>query len=294
MLQHDKRVAQPSVVSALPLPDGRQPFTEAAGVGDESLHADQPQAFSYTSTKVVPLEFDRLREEAILRDEAGEQGSEAFRMLRTQVLFWLAEHDGSSLAITSPGAEDGTSDTAINLALHIANEVDYTVLLVDANLRSPGITRKLGIEATRGLSDHLLEGVPLQDLLLNPGVGRLVVLPAGRAQANSAELLGSRAMARLVMELKARYPRRIILFDLPGVHESSDVLSFSRHVDGILMVVEEGRSSRAALAQAEAVLPHQKLVGVAMTQVRGQGPAKAAARRAAPRRAGWLRRLLSR
>ena len=167
------------------------------------------------------------------------------------------------------------------------------MLLVDANLRSPGITRKLGIEATRGLSDHLLEGVPLQDLLLNPGVGRLVVLPAGRAQANSAELLGSRAMARLVMELKARYPRRIILFDLPGVHESSDVLSFSRHVDGILMVVEEGRSSRAALAQAEAVLPHQKLVGVAMTQVRGQRPGKAAARRAAPRRAGWLRRLLS-
>jgi protein-tyrosine kinase len=283
MLQHDRRTPQPSPVAALPFIEPRQHFARGAAIDDLPHGADSSAAISYTCTRVVPLELERLRERSVLHDSPGEAGTEAFRMLRTQVLFWLAERDGSTLAITSPDAGEGKTSTAINLAMHIANEVDYTVLLVDANLRAPSVQQVLGLEGTRGLSDHLLEGARLQDLMVNPGIGRLVVLPAGRAQPNSAELLGSRAMGRLVAELKARYPRRIILFDLPSVLESSDVLSFSRHVDGILMVVQEGRSARSSLSRAEAILPQEKLAGVAMTRVRVR-----TGRIDRPRRAGWL------
>jgi protein-tyrosine kinase len=289
MLQPDKRTSQPSPVAAVPFIEPRPHFVRDAGNDDIPHGIESSGPISYTCTRIVPMELERLRERSVLHDSPGEPGTEAFRMLRTQVLFWLAEREGSTLAITSPDAGDGKTSTAINLALHIANEVDYTVLLVDANLRAPSIQQVLGLQGARGLSDHLLEGARLPDLLVNPGIGRLVVLPAGRAQPNSAELLGSRAMGRLVMELKARYPRRIILFDLPSVLESSDVLSFSRHVDGILMVVQEGRSARSSLSRAEAILPQDKLAGVAMTRVRVRR-----SRPLRPRRAGWLRRLFER
>lgn len=274
MLQHDKRTFQASPVAALSFlerPPGGHDMAEPEG---DPRVRELAGPIRYTCTRVVPLELDRLRDDALLHDRAGDPGAEAFRMLRTQVLFWLAERQGSSLAITSPGAGEGKTVTALNLAIQIANEVDYTVLLVDANLRSPAVHRLFGLDTERGLASHLLEGDRLQDLLVNPGLGRLVVLGAGRPQSNSAELLGSRAMARLVGELKARYPRRIVLFDLPPVLDSADVLAFSRHVDGILMVVSEGRSARAELVRAEGLLPPEKLVGVAMTGVRAarQGP----------------------
>ncbi len=116
----------------------------------------------------------------------------------------------------APGKKDGKTTTAVNLASSLSLEVGYTVLLVDANLRHPGVHTQFGLSASEGLSDYLLDNAPLSDLLLHPkGIDDLTILPAGKVIRNSSEMLNSPRMGTLVQELKSRYPQRIIIFDLP-------------------------------------------------------------------------------
>jgi capsular exopolysaccharide synthesis family protein len=228
-----------------------------------------PEAIRYTRTRPMPVDIERLRDLRRVVDAPDDPASHAFKMLRTQVMFWLAERGGSCLAVTSPGRGEGKTSTAVNLAVHLAAEVDYTVLLVDADLRSPAIHQYLGWPEVRGLSDHLATSAPLEELLLNPQIGRLVVLPAGSPVLNSAEMLGSRAMANLVEEFKTRYPRRIVVFDLPPVLETTDALALSRHVDGVLMVAAQGRTHKRDLIRAQTLLGVDKLIGLTLNRATG-------------------------
>ena len=226
--------------------------------------ASAPDRIEYNRTRLAPVSLSDLRSRLVVFDQPGDVAAEAFKLLRTHVLFWLAERQGASVAVSSPAVGEGKTTTAINLAMHIAAVVDYTVLLVDANLRHPKVHEYFGWEARPGLSNHLIDKTPLEDLLVHPGVGRLVVLPAGDRLLNSSEMLGSRAMAALVEEFKGRYPRRIIVFDLPPVLDASDALAFSRHVDGMLLVVKEGLTRRRDLIRTELLLPPEKLIGLTM------------------------------
>jgi len=225
-----------------------------------------PEPIRYTRTRVMPVDLDALRAQRRVVDGPDDPAAIAFKMLRTQVMFWLAERGGSCIAVTSPGRGEGKTTTAVNLAIHLAAEVDYTVLLVDANLRAPAVHEYLGWSGVRGLSDHLAVNAPLEELLLHPQIGRMVVLPAGSPVLNSAEMLGSRAMAELVAEFKTRYPRRVVVFDLPPVLQATDALALSRHVDGILMVAAQGRTSRRDLARAQSLVGFDKLIGVALNR----------------------------
>lgn len=223
----------------------------------------------YTKTRVMPVNLDALREHRRVIDGADDPASIAFKMLRTQVMFWLADRGGTCIAVTSPARGDGKTTTAINLAIHLAAEVDYTVLLVDANLRAPAVHAHLGWPSERGLSDHLSANAPLEDLLIHPAIGRLVVLPAGSPVLNSAEMLGSRAMAALVAEFKTRYPRRVVVFDLPPVLQATDTLAMSKHVDGILMVAAQGRTNRRDLVRAQSLIGLDRLIGVVVNRATG-------------------------
>ena len=177
------------------------------------------------------------------------------------------ENKWNTLAVTSPGANAGKTLTAINLAISIAREVDYTVLLVDANLQSPGMLDHFGLAPRKGLSEYLTEDVPIADLLFKPGiVEHLVVLPGGRPLGNSSEMLSSPKMGRLVEEMKSRYPSRIIIFDLPPLLTSSDTLAFVPHVDAALLVVEEGTTRKDELERAADLLGATNIVGTVLNK----------------------------
>jgi Mrp family chromosome partitioning ATPase len=128
------------------------------------------------------------------------------------------------------------------------------VLLVDADLRRPSVHATFGIPDGPGLTEYLFDDVPLRQLLINPGVGRFVMLPGGRRIVNSAEALASPKMAALVHELKHRYPGRLVVFDLPSVLSRADVLGFAPHIDAVLVVVEEGRTSATEVERAITML----------------------------------------
>lgn len=147
----------------------------------------------YSRTRQVELSDDTLRDNRVVTSFEPCAFTDAYKMLRTQVLQRLNENDWNVLAITSPGHGEGKTLTALNLAASLAMEVNYTVLLVDANLRHPSLHTHLGIAGEPGLSDYLLDDTPVTELLVHPNdMDHLTVLPGGRAlHKNSAEMLNS-------------------------------------------------------------------------------------------------------
>ena len=229
--------------------------------------AETPGAISYTQTRSAPVSQAVLRENRIIAAEPDGAFSDAYKILRTQVLQRLKDNDWNVLAVTSPGEGAGSTLTAINLAISLAMEVSYTVLLVDANLRHPTVHEYFGLSAGRGLSDYLLDNAPLPELLVHPAdIEHFVMLPGGRPLANSAEMLGSPRMVQLVDELKRRYPRRIVVFDVPPVLTSADSLAFAPYVDAALLVIADGGTGRQDTRRAVELLEATNVLGTVLNK----------------------------
>jgi protein-tyrosine kinase len=221
---------------------------------------------TYTRTRVLAPPSALLQENRIVGSNGHDAVADAYKILCIQVLQRLRERDGNALAIVSAGQSEGKSLTAINLAVSLAREVDQTVLLVDADLRKPSIHDFFGFRPDAGLSDHLISGVPLDCILVNPAIERFVILPGGRPLPNSAEMLGSVKMQKLVAELKERYPSRVVIFDLPPVLSVADALAFAPYVDAALLVVQENRTCREDILRALEMLGSVDVIGTVLNQ----------------------------
>lgn len=226
-----------------------------------------PQPIAYTRTRTVAMAEDLLRERRIISGLEHNAFTDAYRILRTQVLQRLKEKGWNCLAVTSPGFHEGKTLTSINLAISLAMEVDHTVLLVDADLRYPRIQNYFDLDAEKGLSEYLQDNIPLDELLVHPAnIPRFVILPAGKSLINSSEMLNSPKMVRLVEELKTRYPSRIVLFDLPPLLSAADALAFSPYVDAALLVIEEGKTQAEDLKRAMGLLEGTNVIGTVLNK----------------------------
>ncbi|MHB8453972.1 MAG: polysaccharide biosynthesis tyrosine autokinase [Acidiferrobacterales bacterium] len=243
----------------------------AAGIplGASPGIAANASKITYTHTRVEKVPTDFLREKRVITAVESRAFTDAYKILRTQVLQRMRENNWNTLAITSPTSNEGKTLTAINLAISLAKEVDHTVLLVDADLRNPSVHTYFGIQPERGLSDYLMDDVPLTELLIHPSdIGRFVILPGGRPLENSSEMLNSPKMVRLVDELKTRYRSRIVLFDLPPLLATADALAFSPYVDAALLVIEEGKTPAQDIRHATELLQNTKLIGTVLNKSR--------------------------
>lgn len=223
---------------------------------------------TYHHTAIKQIDFDNLENNKIISICHGNAVADQLKILRTQILSQLKKLQGNSLLITSANPGEGRTVTAINLAITLSQQIDGTVLLVDADLRKPSIHTLLGFDAENGLSDYLRGKAQIADLLVNPGMHRLVVLPGGKAIPNSSEHLGSPRMEALINELKERYTDRFIIFDSPPLLASADSLVLSRFIDGILMVVEAEKTSKEDLKRAMELLQDKPVIGTVLNKIK--------------------------
>ncbi|WFP51154.1 CpsD/CapB family tyrosine-protein kinase [Methylomonas sp. EFPC3] len=226
-----------------------------------NVRFDDKVNIAYTQTRVHKPDQSLLKQNRVLCADSPSKWLESYRMLRTRCVQQMDAMEWKTVAITSTSGGSGNSLTAVNLAISVAMELDRTALLVDANLRNPSIDRLFGIKADSGLSDYLLNDKEISSMLVNPGVERLVVLPAGKPLFNATEMLRSPKMVRLVNELKSRYPSRIIIFDMPPILSHDDTLGFSPYVDSVLLVVEEGHTKTDELKNAASLLKDANVLG---------------------------------
>ena len=239
-----------------------------------------PRSIVYTRTRSLDIPLSVFRQRRVMAAYDKGPFVDAFKILRTQVMHRLRENDWNVLGVTSPGHGEGKTLTAVNLAVSLAMETTQTVLLVDANLRHPSVHEVFGLDDCPGLADYLLDNQPLEDLLVHPGIGRFVLLPGGRAISNSTEILTSPKMLALVEELKHRYPSRIVIFDLPPLLHTADVLAFSPYTDALLLVVEEGKTTAEEVQRALSLVKNSRpVLGTVLNKAGQMGTTPASMRK---------------
>lgn len=232
----------------------------------EGRRALVPTDIVYTQTRQVDLYPGWLKQHRIISGDSQDEVARAYKVLRTQVSQRMRQHGWRTLGVSSPGQGEGKTLTAINLSISLALERNQSVLLVDANLGQPSIHSYLGIDVEQGLREHLLDGTPVQRILVNPRIPGLVILPGSSPLSSSSETLTSRPMLQLVQELKRRYPMRWVIFDLPPVLVSDEVLAIAPYIDAMLLVVEEGKTMRPELARAAELVQasNKNLIGTVL------------------------------
>ena len=187
--------------------------------------------------------------------------AEQFKILRSNLLFPISGHPPRSVMVTSPHPGDGKSFVASNLAISVALNINRHVLLMDCDLRRPSIHTRFGFENIPGLSDYLSNGTPLSDLLIRTSIDKLTILPGGQPPENPSELLSSEGMSRLLKETTDRYHDRLIILDSPPPAMSAESSVLARWVDGVLLVVNHGKTSKELLSDVIDRVGREKIIG---------------------------------
>jgi non-specific protein-tyrosine kinase len=224
---------------------------------------------TYCQTKTVNVDPKILKKNKILSYFHENGISDQIKILRTQVLDRMKDIGGNRLLVTSASPAEGKTLIAINLAVSISQELDRTVLFVETDMRTSSLHRYFGLEMKKGLADYLVGEAEIPDILLNPGIEKLVLLSGGRSLPLSAELLGAPRMQSLVREMRERYPERFIVFDGASLLSYADPLIFSRFIDGILLVVEAEKTSRQDLRRSLELLRDKTLIGTVLNKAKG-------------------------
>lgn len=264
----EQNVSQPGMASP-------HPAATQAAPAQRPAQAPSGNNLPARGSRQVLINFDKLRHEGILTPDRGRSlTTEEFRIIKNTVLRnrWQENSNLHNLImVTSAVPGEGKTFTAINLAMSISSEKDLTVLLIDGDLSRPSIVKRLGIDADRGLLD-LLEDPSLDvgDVILRTNVESLSVIPAGKPNHMSTELLASTRMKRLVEEISKRYPDRIIVFDAPPVLATTESSILARHADQIIFVVEAEGTRRSAVKSALDLISTCPNIGMVLNKARPQ------------------------
>ena len=246
-----------------------RPFQKTAKTIAHPASKSDEIKITYSKTKVQKVDPETLRKNRILSLFKANKTTDQVEGLRTQLLTKLNEINGNSILVTSVHPGEGKTFTSINLGVSIAQQLDRTVLIIDADLRDPWKNHYdfsldfWGINPEKGLSDYLMEKANIEELLVNPGIDKLTILPGGRPVPNSAELLASKRMEQFVIDVKQRYgANRICIFDCPAILRYTDPLVFAHLIDGVLLVVESERTTPEDVKKAIGLLKDCKIFGI--------------------------------
>ena len=233
---------------------------------------------SYTRTRTVPTDPASLAGNHIYTLSQCGEITKHFEVLKAIILKKLKAMRANSLIIASANHGEGKTFISTNLAVSIAQNLDRTVMLVDADLRNRSSKQRntaniadvfFNSESESGLSDFLSGTAAIEDLLVNPGIPGLTILPSGKALPDSAALLASPKMEDMINDMKSRYSiDRILIFDCSSFLSSADALVLSRFVDAVLLVVENERTETKALQRMIELLDDKKIIGTVINKSR--------------------------
>lgn len=217
----------------------------------------------------ITMDDEAERNPLVVQTSPYHTRSEAFRRLRTNLQFLDLDGGPQAFVVTSSVPDEGKTTSAINLAITLA-DADSRVLLIDADLRRPSVAGYLGIEGSVGLTTLLIQRATVDDVIQPWGSAGLFVMPSGAVPPNPAELVGSKAMARLVHEMSEQFD--YVIIDTPPLLPVTDAALIARMTSGVLMVAGAGQIRREQLRQSLANLAtvSARVLGIVLNKV-GRG-----------------------
>ncbi len=207
--------------------------------------------------------------EIIVLKNPNSPASEQFKKLRTKILNRLKGNNGVFL-ITSPLPEEGKSFVTSNLSVTFALNPDTYSLVIDADFRKPTLDKIFNIKYQYGLSDYLEGKTELKEIFYKTFLPKLSIIPAGRSNSHPSELLSSDRMKNLIREIKKRYPDRYIFIDTTPILLTSEPDILASQVDGTLIVVGFGISTREDLKRSLSMMEDADIWGIVFNKIDSQ------------------------
>jgi len=257
--------------ASTPAPAARPVNSQAAAGAPKQDAGERTLA---RQSRYAEIDLNRLESLGLLTPNGSRSRTkEEFRVIKRAILqdaFRPGAHHGlpgNLVMVTSAKPAEGKSFTAVNLAISIALERDYTVLLIDGDLARPNVMNMLGLKSDKGIIEVLEGTVPdLSDVLIRTNIDKLSILPAGAAHNLGTELLASHRMSNLVTEIAQRYRDRIVIFDAPPVLSTSEPSALAMHVGQIVMVVEADKTPKSAVKEALGMLNTGAKIGLILNR----------------------------
>ena len=180
--------------------------------------------------------MDIAKKRHVLSEDTPFQAKEAYKALRTNVMFSMPGGGCKCVGVTSSVPSEGKSTTAINLAISLS-QIGKRVLLVDADMRIPSVAGRVQIKGTPGLSDFLVGEAKIDDAVRNVETYKIHVLPAGKIPPDPTGLLEAKQLEHLFSALRKIYD--FVIVDLPPVNSVPDAVILAKYIDGYLLTVRE-------------------------------------------------------
>jgi len=193
--------------------------------------------------------------------------SEAYRTLRTNISFSAIDEELKVLMVTSAGPGEGKSTTVANLAATYAQS-DKRTVLVELDLRKPTVHKIFKLSNRLGISHVLTKQATLEEVIQDTAIPNLSAITAGMIPPNPSELVGSKALGKIIEQLCELFDQVII--DTPPVLALTDAQLISTHCDGVVLVAEAGKVKRSALLDAKERLEivKAKIIGVVVNNAK--------------------------
>jgi protein-tyrosine kinase len=244
----------------------------AIAAGEVSVAERTAVRREFTAAAMEPVrrlnvDWNVLRESRIVDGADRRPAAQAYRMLRTQVLQRARTHHLSTIGVISAANGEGKTLTAINLALGLAAEPNQSVLLMDLDLKRPSVAQTLRLPLDQGLEAWFAGTAKLDDLWCGlEGVERFFLMPTMGSVPDSSEVLARASTSEMLQDLKDRDPGRLMIVDLPPVLLSDDVITIAPRLDGVLLVVTEGRTRREDIERTLELLSNTRVIGTVLNQ----------------------------
>ncbi|MEQ9692730.1 CpsD/CapB family tyrosine-protein kinase [Shimia sp. SDUM112013] len=217
----------------------------------------------------VPFDLDLLDKNHIVTAKRTHAANRTFDMLRTRLLQTMKEQGWKRVAITSPTNTCGKTFVAANLAVSLLRLDEVFTMLIDLDLRNPGLADMFGIKPKASMQKYLEGRIDPQEFYLAHGRNLGLGL-AGAPADNASELFQSTMTMDVLDEMEDLFCPDVMLFDLPPALEHDDVLAFLPKVDAVLLVVGGGVSTTEEIERVESLIAGIKpLAGIVMNKAEG-------------------------
>jgi capsular exopolysaccharide synthesis family protein len=218
----------------------------------------------------LPCDQEACAENRVLiSSDGGSDNSTAaasYRMLRTRILQRARTNGWHVIGVTSPGAGEGKTITAINLALSISREKNNHVFLIDLDMRNPKICRYLGVDPVVEINGLFDGTAKAEDLFFAIGVENLSIVGTRTGTDNASEMLAAGKVEILFDYIRSISSNPLILVDLPPILSTDDALIMAPKMDGCLLVVSEGKTRRESTVKAIEVLDEFTIAGIVLNR----------------------------
>lgn len=217
---------------------------------------------------VKKLENTKVEEHIVSFHDPASPVGEQYKILRTNIQSLKYTKNYKTFVITSTIHGEGKTATSVNLAIAMAHDLNNkSILLIDADMRKGRVAKYLGLQQGPGLSEILKGEVEPDSAFVSPNIDNLTIVTSGKIPRNPSELLGSRKMDNLLESFKARFD--YIFIDTPPVMNVTDACILGAMSDGIMLVIQAGRTQRDLIQHSESRISQAraKVLGYIMTNI---------------------------